>query len=92
MDQRGGEEVWRRAMESHLPEIPLPEPHSSDDQGSLADHEKAGNALKLGATGGSMPKFLILPLMAVRRLLCSSSTCTGASMVSTSGTQDCYSR
>lgn len=41
-------------MEVHLPEIPLPEPHIGDDQGSLADHEKAGDALKLGATGSSV--------------------------------------
>lgn len=56
VDQGRGEEVWRREVESHLPEVPLPEPHISDDQGSLADHEETGNALKVGAMGPSVQK------------------------------------
>lgn len=56
VDQRRCAEVWRREMEGHLPEVPLPEPHISDDQGSLADHEKTGNPLKLGATGPPVQK------------------------------------
>lgn len=51
VDQGRGEEVRRREVENHLPEVPLQEPHVCDDQGSLADHEETGNALKLGATG-----------------------------------------
>lgn len=51
MDQGRGAEVRRREVESHLPQVPLPEPHLSDDQGSLADHEETGNALKLETMG-----------------------------------------
>lgn len=90
VDQRGCEEVWRREMEGHLPEIPLPEPHSSDDQGSLADHEEAGNPLKLGATRPSLqkPNFSFerwTRAIVVGRLLCSPLVCVGAGMVSPSG-------
>ena len=77
-------------MEGHLPEIPLPEPHGSDDQGSLADHEKAGNPLKLGATGPSVQKPYFsferwTGAVAAGRLLCSSPMCVGAGVGSPSG-------
>ena len=91
VDQRGREEVWRREVEGHLPEIPLPEPHSSDDQGSLADHEKAGNPLELGATGPSVQKPFYFSFerqtgaIVAERLLCLSLMCVGAGVVSPSG-------
>lgn len=79
VDQGRCEEVWRREVESHLREIPLPEPYPGDDQGSLADHEKAGNPLKSGAMGPLVQKLSDFfsferwtGAAAVRRLLCSS--------------------
>lgn len=78
-------------MEGHLPEIPLPEPHGSDDQGSLADHEKAGNPLKLGAMGLSVQKNCYFSLerwtraIVAGRLLCLSLMCAGAGTVSPPG-------
>ncbi|XP_071670616.1 telomeric repeat-binding factor 2 isoform X2 [Patagioenas fasciata] len=79
VDQGRREEVWRREVESHLREIPLPEPYPSDDQGSLADHEKAGNPLKSGAMGPLVQKLSDFfsferwtGAAAVGRLLCSS--------------------
>lgn len=60
VDQGRGAEVRRREVEIHLPQVPLPEPHRSDDQGSLADHEETGNALKLGATGLSFSIIVFL--------------------------------
>lgn len=92
VDQRRCEEVWRREMEGHLPEIPLPEPHGSDDQGSLADHEKAGNPLRLEAwtTGLSVHKPSYFSserwtrAMVAGRLLRSSLMCVGTGVVSPS--------
>lgn len=59
VDQRRCEEVGGGAVEGHLPEVPLPEPHGCHDQGSLADHEETGDPLKLGAKGPSAkpPRF-----------------------------------
>lgn len=66
VDQGRGEEVRRGEVEIHLSQVPLPEPHASDDQGSLADHEETGNALKLGATGPSFTVFWNLHQSAVQ--------------------------
>lgn len=91
VDQRGREEVRRREMEGHLPEIPLPEPHGGDDQGSLADHEKAGNPLNSGAMRPSVQKNSYFSFerwtgaMVAQRLLCSFLVCVGAGVVSPSG-------
>lgn len=49
VDQARGEEVRGREVESHLPQVPLPEPHCGHDQGPLAHHEETGNALNLRA-------------------------------------------
>lgn len=49
LDQARGEEIRGREVEDHLLQVPLREPHRSDDQGPLAHHEEAGNALKWGA-------------------------------------------
>lgn len=100
VDQRWSEEVRRREVEVHLPEIPLPEPHVGDDQGSLADHEKAGDALKLGATGSSVQNWFCFFWFCFERLtravaavrLQSSSLMHSSFGILAFGTRDCCSR
>lgn len=81
-------------------EIPLPEPYPGDDQGSLADHEKAGNPLKSGAMGPLVQKlsdFLSFErwtgAAAVLRLLWSSRGCwAGVVTPPAHSTRNCCNR
>lgn len=73
VDQGGGEEVRGGQVESHLPQVPLPEPHRSHDQGSLADHEETGDAVKFGSLSFSVffgPQFVFWKLH--QRAVCAS--------------------